>query len=430
MKNRNAIFPDEENAPWARTKLQAANVVLRLVPLFAKLILTLYMGRYLTLADMGEYGLVFGTVIVLTVFLGQRFDYIVTRELVGADPVTVLHKMRDQALLYLANCIVLGLVIFVLIVTNATEIDRENLVYILILSSLEGYATIVYGNMNSLNRQVLANALFCLRAGVWIFPVVVLGLLNPAFRTDDVVLIGWMAGVVLSLFATGWVWRDMPWRQAMAKPVQWTWLWRGLKKSSLIWLGMVGLTGGVYVDRFIVLRFLGLDDVGIITFYTSFTNAMLALLQSGVAAFAYPRLIQFHRDGNKDHFSKEARRTVKQIALGAAVMAAGLAVAVPLLAHYFSRPVYVQYAFVFWLILAGTWVRANADALFLVLFARNQDRPIWLGNLLFLIPAVGCNALLVPFLGLSGIGYGTIAAAVFLFVWRAWYVFRPSRKHT
>jgi len=88
----------------------------------------------------------------------------------------------------------------------------------------------------------------------------------------------------------------------------------------------------------------------------------------------------------------------------------------------------VEYAYVFWLMLAGTWLRSNADMLYLVLFARHQDRAIWLGNLLFLIPSFSCNALFVPFIGLAGIGYGTIASAAFLFLWRAWYVFQPSRK--
>jgi hypothetical protein len=67
--------------------------------------------------------------------------------------------------------------------------------------------------------------------------------------------------------------------------------------------------------------------------------------------------------------------------------------------------------------------------LYLVLFARNQDRAIWLGNLLFLVPAFGCNALFVPFFGLAGIGYGSIAAAAFLMIWRLWHVsLSPSKR--
>jgi O-antigen/teichoic acid export membrane protein len=422
------FFPDEEDAPWARTKLQAFNAGLRLVSLFAKLFLTLYMGRYLSLSEMGVYGLVFGTVMVLMIVLGQRIDYIVTREIVGASPLTVICKIRDQTVLYLINYFILGLIILALILTRATEVSAKNLVYIFLLSSLEGCAAMLYGNMNSLNRQVLANVQLFLRTGLWVVPVVVMGLIDPGFRTVDAVLNGWALGVISSYAVVAWTWRGMPWREALNKPVDWAWMWSGLKKTSLIWVGAIGLWSGVYVDRFIVLHFLGLDDVGILTFYASFNNSMIALLQSGVAAFAYPRLILFHREGRKDHFHKEAYRTAGQIAMSAAFIAVGLGVAVPLLGRYLNHPVYVEYAPVFWLMLAGTWLRANADTLYMVLFARHQDRAIWLGNLLFLIPAFGCNALFVPFAGLAGIGYGAIAAAGFLFFWRLWHVYLPPSK--
>jgi O-antigen/teichoic acid export membrane protein len=385
------------------------------------------MGRYLSLSDMGTYGLVFGTVMVLITFLGQRFDYIVMREIVGRSPATGLHKMRDQAVLYGINGVLLAVIMLGMAVTGAGGVATKTLVYIFLLSVFEGYAGFVYNNMNSLNRQVMANVQFFLRSGLWVLPVVALGLIDPSYRTVDTVLTAWTGGILASYGVVAWTWRAMPWREISQRPVDWVWIKRGLKKSSLIWLGALGLVAGVYVDRFIALRFLTLDDVGVITFYASFSNAMLALLQSGVAAFAHPRLIVFHREGKKDRFRKEARRMIQQIAMGGAVMAVGLGIAVPLLGGYTGHPEYQQHVVVLWLILAGTWIRANAEALYLILFARHQDRPIWLGNLLYLVPALICNLVLVPYFGLEGVGYGTILATLFLFVWRACYTFRPLK---
>ena len=57
-------------------KARALNALLRMLPLAAKLLLTLYMGRYLSLADMGVWGLVVGAVTVIKVVLGQGFDYV------------------------------------------------------------------------------------------------------------------------------------------------------------------------------------------------------------------------------------------------------------------------------------------------------------------------------------------------------------------
>lgn len=424
------LFSDEEKGSWARTKMQAINVVLRMVPLAAKLVLTLYMGRYLSLADMGAYGLVFGAVMVLTIFLGQRFDYIVTREIVGGSPETILQKMRDQAVLYGLNCALLAVVMLVLMATGITGVGTRNLLYIFLLSSLDGYASFLYGNMNALNRQVMANVQFFLRSGLWIVPVVLLGFVDPSWRTVDTVLMGWTLGVLSSYGVVAWAWRTLPWRTVLKSPVNWHWIRTGLRKTGLIWLGALGLVAGIYVDRFIAMHFLSLEDVGVLTFYTSFSNAMIALLQSGVVAFAHPRLIIFYREGQKDRFQNEARCMVRQTASGAVILAVVLGSVVPLLGHYTGHPEYARHAMLLWLILGGTWIRANADAFYLILFARHQDRPIWLGNLLFLIPALAGNMLLVPFFGLEGIGYGTIVAASFLFLWRAFYVYWAKGRQT
>jgi O-antigen/teichoic acid export membrane protein len=210
----------------------------------------------------------------------------------------------------------------------------------------------------------------------------------------------------------------MPWRAVMQRPADWGWIASGVKKSGLIWLGTIGLNGGTYIDRFIVEHFLNLDDVGVVTYYFSFASAMLTLMQSGVLAFAYPRLIAMHRDGHTEKFMGEARQALWQVALGAGLMAVTLAVVVPLLGLYTQRPALVNSSVTLWLMLFGSWIRANAETFNYILYARHQDRAIWLGNLLFLIPAVGGNALLVPLIGLPGIGWAMVMAATFLFLWR------------
>lgn len=400
------------------SKYQLLSIVFRLLPLAAKLGLTLYMGRYFSLSDMGIYGLVFGSVIILNTLVGQGFGFVVSRDIVHVSAITALHKMRDQVFLYAANYFVLSLAAAVMILTGIGGIDTTTIVYTLLLTILEGYATITSGNMNSLNQQLMSNVVFFVRSGLWVIPDVIMGILDPAWRNVDVVLASWIVGIILSLVLTLFHWRDMPWKEAMRLPFDWSWLKKGLKKSSLIWLGTIGLTGGTYIDRFVVEHYLTLDDVGVVTFYFSFANAMLTLMLSGVLAFAYPRLISMHRDGHIEKFNHEARQAFWQVAIGAGVIAIILSVIVPLLGIYTHRPALVDSAPTLWLMLFGVWIRSNAETINYILYARHQDRAIWLGNLLFLIPALGGNALLVPLIGLPGIGWSTVLATSFLLLWR------------
>jgi len=410
------------------SKAQFLNVLLRVLPLAAKLALTFYMGRYLSLAEIGTYGLVFGACMILSSVLGQGFGYVVARDIVGVPPVVALHKMRDQALLYGANYLALAGVAFVLIECGINPVAPEFIIFTVVITMLEGYAEAVYANMNSLNQQLMGSVLYFVRAGLWVIPAVLLGLLNPEWRTAEIIVIAWISGVAASLLAALWVWRRMPWRESMRRPIDWNWLRNGLKKSSLIWLGAMGINGGVYVDRFIIEHYLGIEDVGIATFYSSFAYALLPLTQSGILAFATPRLIALHGSQQIEKFDQEVRQATKQVALAAGIAALALAVIVPALGVYTHPPALLYAAPTLWLMLSGTWIRSNAETISCVLYARHQDRAIWLGNFLFLIPALGGNAFFVPLLGLPGIGCSTILAASFLLLWRFEHVRQYDKK--
>lgn len=411
-------------------KLRLINALLRLAPMAAKLALTLYMVRYFTFAEIGTYGLVVGAVTMLTVIIGQDLIYVVSRDIVGDDSATVLHKMRDQAIHYVLNYFVLIVFIVGLNVTHGIDVPQWILIYVVILTVLESLGTVTYYNLISLQHQVWANALFFIRSGFWVLPVVALCTLNPAFRTANIILAGWIFGAAANLVFTLWYWRDMPWREVMLRPVNWAWLKQGIKLGCPIWLGMMGLTAGTFFDRFVVQYYLTIEDVGVLTFYFSFANALLALMQSGIGAFTTPRLIQHHRDGAAAEFHNEAKQAWKQIAIGAGGMALGLGIVIPLLGYSLGRPVLVTSAGVFWMMMFATWLRANADMLNYMLYARHQDRAVWMGNLLFLIPALGGNILLVPLLGFPGVGYSSIVAAAFLYTWRWQHMRRYTTTNT
>jgi O-antigen/teichoic acid export membrane protein len=90
----------------------------------------------------------------------------------------------------------------------------------------------------------------------------------------------------------------------------------------------------------------------------------------------------------------------------------------------------VEYTGTLWLMLIGVWIRSNADTLYYILFSRHQDRAIWLGDLMYLIPSFGCNALLVPLIGFKGIGLSAIISSSYLIVWRGWHVIKKTGIHS
>lgn len=404
--------------------LRMINIGLRLSTLAAKFGLTFYMARYLDLADMGAYGLIFGAIMVFSVALGFRLDYSVSRDIVGVSSDKALCMMRDQALFYALNYLLLAIVILLLILFPIEEWSPRILLYLLILAVADGFATISYANMNSLERPLLANFILFIRAGIWIFPVALMGIAYPTWRTLDHVMWFWVGGTVLSLMITLWCWRKLPWSLALKTPIDWQWLGAGVRKGLPIWLGSIGLFGGFYIDRFIVGHYLGLDYAGVATFYLSFAASLVTLIQSGVLSFTYPRLIKFHRDQEHDAFRQEVRKAHRQVGVFAGLIVGVLSFGVPLLAQFFGQPKLLEHMPTFWLIMGGIWIRANAETLNYILYARHQDKAVWVGNLLFLLPGLLGNIILIPLVGFLGVGISMVLASVSLFLWRLWHVRR------
>jgi O-antigen/teichoic acid export membrane protein len=257
------------------------------------------------------------------------------------------------------------------------------------------------------------------RAGLWVFPLVWLGFFDPAYRTAAWIVVFWGAGVGVSLVLALWGWHGLPWREGMRRPVDWAWLRAGLGKSSFIWISNLALACGVFVDRFVAAHFLNMEAAGLVTFYTSFTMALASLLQSGILAFTGPRLVLFWKKGEKVAFAAEMRRAGKQVRWGLAGMALAVGLLVPCFGWLIERPLYYEKAWFLALLLLGVWLRGWADLYYCSLFARHQDRALWLGDALYLLPAFLGNLLLAPFFGLAGIGISSVLAALFLLAWRA-----------
>lgn len=400
------------------------NVLLRVTSLGAKLILTLYMGRYLGLADLGVYGLVFAAVMFATVVLGMRLDYSVARELVGAKTIDAMCKLRDHTIFLGCNYLLFAVAMFILALAGVASFKLMLIIFL--ISVLENLASAYTTNLTSMGQPILSTFLFFVRAGLWCFVVVALGVMDTSMRTVHVVLSGWAIGEVISLILTFWAWRNLPWQKVNDIPVNWDWVKKLAKQCFPIWMGTLGAAAALSVDRFVVSYFMEMEQVGIITFYGSFATALLALVQSGFYSFSYPKLIKYHRQGDKKAFWHETWHVSWQVSLFVLVAAIAIGWLIPFSAPFFQKPELATESMTLWLMLLSVWIRSGADTLYYVLYARNQDRALWVGGLLFLVPALLGNMILVPWLGLIGVGYSAILASLFLFFWRLAYTIKRS----
>lgn len=377
------------------------------------------MGKFFPLAELGLYGLAFGAVMLAIVIFGFRIDYIVAREILGMDRQKQREVGTTVGLIYVLSFVAAAPIALAALFLEGGGKGIQFLLLVYLLCGVEAYANFLYTVTIALKRPALANALFFIRSGLWTAPAIVVSYLRPDYRTVDFVIFCWLAGAGASVLLNLWVmrsnllvlsgWRTLPWKM----------LALDIRKAALVWIGSIGITLGAYVDRFVLASFLSLDDVGVATFYTSFTAAALTLVQSATTSVTFPQMIQRYDEGDQAGYRDELRRTAKLALWLGLLILIGLAGAMFVLGQFMDKPELVAAYPTFLLLLFATFARTHGETLYYGLFVERKHRAIWLGNLMFLGASLSLNLALIPLFGLPGLGISAISSAVLITGWRA-----------
>jgi O-antigen/teichoic acid export membrane protein len=401
---------------------------MRGLSLIGKLALSLYMAKFFPLAELGRYGLAFGAVMLAIVLFGFRLDYILSREVLALARQDSRRIGTTVMWVFIISFIAgAPIALWSLRAFGDGTSTTRFLLLVYLICCVEAYANFLYTATIALNRPLLANGLFFIRSGLWTIPAMGLSYLHPAFRDVGFVLSCWLVGVSCSVLLNCWLTRErlcgwFPWRQLAWNEVQ-----GYVRKALLVWIGSVGLTLGAYIDRFVLARYMELSDVGIATFYLSFTTSVSALVQSATIGVTFPALIEHYDRGDEQLYNRELRKSGVAAAVVGGTILIPLAAGMPMIIRLLGKPALIASYPAFVLLLVATWIRVNAETVYYALFVHRQHRAIWLGNLLFLVVVFCLNLTLIPRLGLTGLGCAALLAASGLLAWRGVCVVRHKR---
>ena len=397
------------------------NAGLRLTSLAIKMMLMLYMAKYLGLYDLGTFGLVSAIVALSIPLFGMQLEYVTSRDIINQNDQTVSILIKEEVLFYLLNYLILIILCICALTFFEWPLGQHIIFYTVTLCILEGLSTVATANLTSLQRPIMGNVVFFIRSSLWAIPVMIFGFFDETYRQIDIIFQLWIAGVFLSLLFTIFVMRNLPWTDAFATAVNWQRVRDNIRKSLPFWGGALCLAGAVYVDRFLIEFFLDREFVGIISFYSSFVVAIAALTGSGVYSFSYPKMITFF----KEKQFEELTNLTKQSAIHAAVWSVGLsliiAIIIPLLGLFIHRPEIHDHRYVLYVMLVAVCIRTISKSLEFLLYARNQDSVIWTSNLIFLISALFFGMTFLPAFGFIGIGYSALASAFMMALWQSYH---------
>lgn len=375
-------------------------VAMRVGATMSKFLLAIYTARYLGLADLGIYGLLVGATTVVPAIAGFGMTDWIMRKIVDLP--------REQALPLIASRLSLTLCIHLAVQPLAFAADillgepiplRSAVLCgaILLLDNLGNEAA----NMLMARRRIfLSYMLTFLRAGAWPIPVMAIGLLYPETRTLEFLLLGWLGMLVvcwlmmMALVLTKGRWRHLRPRVGI--------LLRDLHGGLVLYVKDVSSTISMFLDRFLISMFLGLELTGVYTLFWSIANVMHSLSVYGVLQAQLPQIIATAQTADQASFRALERHLQIETGIWALLLSLGAAIATPLLVPFLDQPLVQDYLPIFWVILFATLLRVAADAYGFALLALHRDRATAIIALGGAIASAGLNLILTPLAGLWG----------------------------
>jgi O-antigen/teichoic acid export membrane protein len=399
----------------ARLARQAVLLGLRAGATAAKFALTLYMARFLGLADLGLYGLLVGAATAVPAIFGFGLNDWVTRNLVGLPLSEALARLGTRLSFTVALHVVLQPVAWTIDAALGAPVPTDLALPIGLILLLEHLSADVNGPLMARHRALLATVLFFVRNGAWPFVVIILGLLDPAARTLSVVLWGWVAGLTgMWIMLAVYLLPNERWRMMTPRLA---WFRAAIGSSWPFYLSELGVVGNLYLDRFLISLFLGLEATGIYTFFWSLANVVHTLSVNGVMQPHIPKLVEAAARGG-EAFRATKRNLQIETLIWATGLAGALSVALPLMLPLLGRPELQHNLGVFAIIAVATLMRMAADSLNFVLFALHRDRSIAAISLCGVALSALANSTLIPLLGLKGAACAYLMTGTFLLVLR------------
>lgn len=381
---------------------QASAAGLRGVSLAARFALTLGLAAIVSPAQVGVFGLYWAGLQLASSLMGLDVYATTTRELLrpGANPAETIRRHIGFMLLIALIATPVATIAFRL---SAPAVPGALIAIFFLQLPAEYYCQEFSRLLVPLSRPFEATLVLFIRSALWTpLPFVLIALIPQA---DPIVLVAlsWFLGTLSAALVTAVVVKRATgsWNLPKIDP---RWAKSALLSSGVFFLGSLVFRGMLGMDRFLVNGILGIEVVGVYTVQASACLGALALVESGISAWWYPRLVNEIQAGDIAAASRTFKGFLRN-SIGSAILLMGAIIAVfqvaapILISHIYSDDLRGFYAMAI-----GVFLYAASMPYHYVLYGGGQDRKI-LGIYVIAATAMAIWALtMMKGMGVAGAG--------------------------
>lgn len=397
------------------------NMAIRVATLASRFLFIFFLAKLFSPADLGLYGLVTATVGYSLYLVGLDFYTYTTRELLHHDRQAWGGILKNQAALSLVLYALVLPVLTLVFVNGWLPWHVAKWFYLLII--IEHVGQELGRLFVAISEQLLASILNFLRKGTWAIAITALMLVDSEARNLDAVFAAWtIAGMLTIVIGVhrlhklqvgGW-----------SKPIDWSWIVRGIKVSVPFLAATLALRGVFTLDRYWLQSLTNLEVVGAYVLFMGISSTMMAFLDAGVFSFSYPALIKAYQMNEPDLYRAKMREMLIHttvVSVGFAVISLAL---LPGLLSWIANPVYTTHQNFYPWLLAMMVLNALGMIPHYALYAQRHDRPIIQSHIIGFAAFLFGTWLVSSYYPYIAIPAGLCCAFAFILFWKTMAYFR------
>jgi O-antigen/teichoic acid export membrane protein len=400
------------------------NLALRVANMVARFTFIFLLAKYLDPASVGYYGIFAATVGYAIYFVGLDFYTFVSREILRQPSVRRGSLLKNQVALS-------GILYIIFLPFSVAFLFYSNwpcslVWWFLPILFLEHINQEIIRLLTVLSDQVASSLMLFVRQGSWVAFVIALMHVNLNARNLNTVMIFWVVAGAFTL-AIGLLKIKALKFEGWAVPVDWLWIKKGIKISSVFLVATLALRALNTLDRYWVEALGGIEAVGAYVLLIGVASTQLTFLEAVVFSFGYPKLIECYNE--KNH--REANFLVRDMYIQTAIFSFVFGLTSWLLLPHFlaglGNSLYLESKEIYPFLLAAMTFNALSMVAHYALYAQGEDGHIILSHIVAL-PIFGVVTWLYSEVStLFAVPIGLVVAFMSIFFWKSSVYFFKSK---
>ncbi len=378
-----------------------------------RFLLVLYIGKYFTVEDLGDYG-IFNTIIMFgLILLGFNFYQYANRDLVNADDPEKLAIIRGQVVFTL-GCYLIFLPVALLVFYLEKLPFNLMLVFYGVLI-LEHITQELFRLFIALGKSLISSVLAFLKSGSWVLTILAIWYLGDqqVLYHMDWVYTFWFGGDLLAL-AFGLFMLRRRFKGVESNPIDYEWVKKGIKISVFFLISTLAYKVIELSDRLMMDSLLDRTSVGVYTFYFQMSNIVHVVIFTAVLMIFYPKILK--AIGNKEQLIKEKNQLSKQVYGISLVTAIVIYLLTPFVADFLGKDEITSYSGILLFLLIGNVLLNISFIYHYVLIAFKKDQMVMFITIAGAVVNVVANLVLIPRYGIYGAAFSSIAGFSIMFL--------------